>query len=203
MKTSLLLGASVLSLAFASTALAETRTVKVTNKDRDPDRAVSTTHTTSAVTTDRRDVVESSAEERREVEGDHWTVAPLVGAATNGYGVGIGARVGYTFATPVYLGANFMYQTGSDDSRSSASYYPSAEIGYDIGVGDVLLRPYGGVGALLRNGGGNDTALLYPGFTMHYLIPRSPAFVGADARVLLPVQGAAAFSAEGTTGVNF
>lgn len=202
MKRSILLGFATITVTMAATASAETRTIKATNKDHDTDTAVSTTHTTSAYSAPRHDVVESRAEERREVQGDRWTIAPLIGAATNGYGFGAGARVGYTFATPIYLGASFMYHAGSDDDRLSYAYYPSAELGYDIGAGPVLIRPYAGAGALMR-GGASDTGLVYPGLTAHYLIPKSPAFVGADAKVLVPLEGSAAFSAAGTTGLSF
>ncbi len=178
---------------------------KVDNKDRDADVAVSTTRTTSAVhdPRDRRDVVESRAEERREVEGRHFTLAPMVGYGSNDLGVGFGARVGYTFATPVYLGGNFMYHAGESGIRNA--YYPSAELGYDIGAGPVLFRPYVGGGALFRNTTTRDTStgLLYPGLTVHYLIARSPAFVGGDARVLVPFEGSAALAVNATTGLNF
>src|SRR6185369_7487167 len=132
----------------------------------------STTRTTAAVTTPRHDVVENRAEERREVEGDRWTIAPMIGGATNGLGFGMGARLGYTFATPVYLGANYMYHTGSDDNARTYAHYPSGEIGYDAGVGPVLIRPYGGAGVLFRGGNGasTNTGLVYPGLTVHVLI---------------------------------
>lgn len=203
---------SILALAAATPAAAETtvttrnQRTTVANRDRDPDRAVSTTRTTSYVAdgSARRDVVESRAEERRVVEGKSFTVAPLFGYTTNGYGLGVGARLGYTFQTPVYLGANFMYQAG--DSGTNSSIYPSAELGYDIGVGPMLFRPYGGVGAHVLSrttAGSNTTALVYPGLAVHYLIPRSPAFVGGDAKVLIPVDRSAAVSLGATTGLMF
>lgn len=190
--------------------------VQVQNKDDDRDRAVSTTRTTSFTPTTssandptRRDVVESRAEERRDVEGKNVTLAPMLGYGTNGLGLGVGARLGYTFRTPVYIGANYMYHAGTNEG-TIYTHYPSGELGYDIGVGPVLFRPYGGVGALFgarRLGDGTrdtlNTGVVYPGLTAHYLIPKSPAFVGADGRVLIPFEGSAAVGISGTAGLNF
>lgn len=217
MRIGILLSFAALGLAVAAPAMADdidaTRTTKtrtktktkVENKDRDADVAVSTTRTTSAVNDPRsgRDVVESRAEDRREVESRRVTLAPMLGYGTNDLGVGVGARVGYTFEAPVYLGGNFMYHAGENSIRSA--YYASAELGYDIGAGPVLLRPYAGTGAFFRNTVARDTstALVYPGFTVHYLIPRSPAFVGGDARVLIPLEGSAAVALTASTGLNF
>lgn len=202
MKASIVMGLSALSFTLAATSFADERHVKVENKDRDADTRVSTTRTTAANYDSRRDVVESRAEARRDVRGDRWTLAPQVGAATAGYGFGVGARVGYTFRTPVYVGANFMYHTGNDDRGLERAYYPSAEVGYDIGAGPMLIRPYGGVGALMRDGATN-TGLVYPALTVAYLIPDSPVFVGADGRLLVPFEGNSAVSVAGTAGVNF
>lgn len=191
--------------AVAGTASAEDRVVVVKTKVVKREEPVGTTHTTSAYVEPApgRDIIGSRADERRIEEGKHWTLAPMLGGGTNGLGFGIGARLGYTFNTPVYVGGNFMYH--ATDGASTYAYYPSAEIGYDIGVDSVLLRPYGGVGALVSGDrfGNGSTGLVYPGFTVHYLVPRSPAFVGGDARVLLPFEGSAAFSAFATTGLNF
>ena len=215
MRIGILLSCGALALAVAAPAMADevirpkktktTRTTKAENKDRDADVAVSTTRTTSAVNDPRsgRDVVESRAEDRREEEGRRFTLAPMLGYGTNDLGVGVGARVGYTFETPVYLGGNFMYHAGENGIRNA--YYPSAELGYDIGAGPVLFRPYAGAGALFRNTVTRDTStgLVYPGLTVHYLIPRSPAFVGGDARVLVPFEGTAAVAMTASTGLNF
>jgi hypothetical protein len=220
MRCVIYMGLAACVLAFAAPASAHddnvrgTKRVRVNdNKDNDADRAVSTTRTTSFDVggpndpSVRRDVVESRAEERREVEGKRLTLAPMIGYGTNGLGLGVGGRLGYTFRTPVYLGANYMYHTGVDNT--AYVHYPSGELGYDIGVGPVLLRPYAGLGAMFagrRNDGVRDTlttGVAYPGLTAHYLIPKSPAFVGADGRVLIPFEGSAALGVSGTAGLNF
>ena len=204
MKTAILLGLTLgtMTLATVTMGAERTRTKKTVVVRRN---AVSTTHTTAATYDPyyRRDVVESRADERRLYEGRHWTLAPMVGAGTNGLGLGVGGRFGYTFATPLYVGGNFVYHAGSETPRAYA-YYPSAEIGYDIGVGDVLLRPYGGAGAMFRGGDvpSSSTGLVYPGFTVHWLVPRTAAFIGADGRVLFPFDSAPALAVMGTVGAN-
>lgn len=192
----------------------------LTNEDGDADLAVSMTHTTSADPA-RRDVVESRAEEVREAQGHRWSAAPLLGYGTNDLNVGLGARVGYTFDTPVYVGGTFLYHFGTDNvavgpgvTESQARvYYPATEVGYDVGLGPVLLRPYGGVGVLFRqtsvttNGlqasNTNTSLTVYPGVTAEYLLPRTPVFVGGDARVLLPLENeSTSLSVFATTGVK-
>ena len=178
---------------------------KATNHDQDLDMSVGKAELTSAEP-GRRDVIESRAEARREGEGRRVTVAPLLGYGFNDLGVGVGARAGYTFDIPVYVGGTFMYHTGTDKlvdrpgvTESSSSFlYPALEVGYDIGIGPVLLRPYAGAGVLFgrmsttTNGvSATDTErafMLYPGATASYLIGRSPVFVGGDTRVLLPLE---------------
>ena len=102
-----------------------------------------------------------------------------------------------------------MYHTGSDNA-TVYTHYPSGELGYDIGVGPMLLRPYAGLGAMfgerrIANGQRDTltTGVVYPGLTAHYLIPRSPAFLGADGRVLVPFEGEAGVGVSGTAGLNF
>lgn len=194
---------------------------KAVNKDEDLDVAIGKAETTSAQP-GTRDVIESRAEARREGEGRRITAAPLAGYGGAGLGVGVGARAGYTFDIPVYVGATFMYHAGKDgqDTRagvtdsSNAFYYPGAEVGYDIGLGPVLVRPYVGAGVLLGRFSTTTTngiestntekaLMVYPGVTAHYIIGRSPVFVGADARVLLPFENqAAAPSLFGTAGLH-
>jgi hypothetical protein len=201
MKTTILMGALALALGVSATAAAEETTVttkKTTVKhQREP---VGTTRTTAAYYGGPRDVGENRADERRVLEGRHLTIAPMLGYGSNGLGVGVGGRIGYTFDTPVYLGGNVMYQAG--DRGSAAVWYPSAEVGYDIGVSSVLFRPYGGVGALLRSANETSTGLVYPGMTVHWLIPRSAAFLGGDARVLVPFDANPGFAMAFTTGLN-
>lgn len=182
---------------------------KAVNKDEDLDVAVGKTEVTSVEQTDpnRKDVIESRAEARREGEGRRFTAAPLVGYGFNDLGFGIGGRLGYTFDKPIYVGGTFMYHNGDSGVASGPGVtssgnnflYPGVEGGYDIGIGPVLVRPYVGAGVLIARtsvtAGGverttTDTGfMLYPGVNAHYIIGKTPIFVGGDARVLLPFDG--------------
>ncbi|HEY8076947.1 MAG TPA: hypothetical protein VIF62_22625 [Labilithrix sp.] len=193
MKTKLLLVALPLA-ALPMSARADDATTK---HDR---VAVSTTHTTSASRWNGASA-DDDADMRREVLNKHFTLAPELGWASNGFGAAVGGRVGYTFDVPVYVGASFVYQTG--ERSTSATWYPSGELGYDLGVANVLIRPYGGAGALVRQGGQASTGLVYPGVTAQWLIPRSYAFLGGDARLLIPLDDVPAVSLMGTAGLNF
>ena len=197
---------------------------KIENKDSDLDMSVSETKTTSAEQPAKRDVIESRAEEVRDVEGKRWSAAPLLGYGTADLKFGIGARAGYTFETPIYVGGTFLYHFGNSSVVSPAGasvveadrrfYYPAAEVGYDVGIGPVLVRPYGGAGVLFArtsltsNGAVSDSAtdkqlMIYPGVTAQYILPRSPLFLGGDMRVLLPLEGeSAAFSLFATAGLT-
>lgn len=201
MKTIILTSTLVLALAASATASADTTVTTNTKKTTTVKREepVSTTRTTAAYY-GPRDTAESTADQRRLIEGKHVTLAPMVGVASNDLGVGVGARMGYTFDTPIYLGGNVMYQAGN--TGVSPVWYPSAEVGYDIGVSTLVVRPYGGAGALVRTQGSTSTGLLYPGVTVHWLIPRSAAFIGGDARVLFPMDTSAAFAMAFTTGLQ-
>jgi hypothetical protein len=196
------------------------------NEDGDTDLAVGETETTSAApATDaqgRPDVIESRPEKRRKIDEQRLAIAPIFGYGSRDLNIGIGARAGYTFRDlPIYIGGNFVYHFGDTVSvptggeASTRFYYPSAEVGYDLGVGPMLVRPYVGVGALLGSGstsGGapassiprstETAALVYPAMTLHYLIPDTAGFVGADGRFLIPTQGSAAVAAFLTGGLN-
>jgi hypothetical protein len=152
------------------------------------------------------------------------SVAPLLGYATQSLKLGVGARVGYTLPQHVYIGGTFMYHFGTSDETTVAGktvgasvslFYPAAEVGYDVHVGEALIRPYAGVGVLFAHasvsglGGTTQSATdssmgIYPGVTASYEIPKSPAFVGADLRLLFATRGGdPSFGAFLTGGVRF
>lgn len=178
---------------------------ELVNADDDTDIAVGRATITSADPR-RRDVIESVPEERRKVEGKPITAAPLLGWGTAGMGLGVGARAGVTFETPVYVGGALVYHNGTTEQGSAPGLpdvhrryvYGTVEGGYDVGIGPVLVRPYLGAGVLFRRAqvdatettntsSATDAAfLLYPGATVEYFFPGAPVFVGGDARVLLP-----------------
>jgi hypothetical protein len=205
-------------------ASATTQGKKAKSKEADCDTAVGQTTTTSVEQPVRRDVAETPpAEAVREGEGTRWTVAPLFGYGTADLKFGLGARAGYTFKdTPVYIGGTFLYHFGTSSPELVGAttesdrhyYYPAVEGGYDFNFGPVTVRPYGGLGILFARttvtvpSAPNDTTttnelMLYPGVTGEFLIPRSPVFVGADMRVLIPLEGeASAFSVFAMAGVK-
>ena len=217
MRIGVLLSCGALALGIAAPATADdaakprttktkakTKTKPVTAKQPAADVLVSKTRSTSALSeaAPSRDRVEGRNEDRRDAESRHFTIAPMLGYGSNDLGAGVGARVGHTFESAVYLGGNFMYHAGANDVRDA--YYPSAELGYELVAGPALLRPYAGAGVFFENTLTRDTSagLVYPGLTVHYLIPQSPAFIGGDARVLIPLDGTAAFAMTASTGLQ-
>lgn len=119
----------------------------------------------------------------------------------NPYGFTLGLRGGYTLpGLGLHLGGRLMYYFGSTgelaDTRKIESKYitVSAEVGYDIDLFVLTLRPYLGFGyASLSSSGPTDTFeggafMLAPGATG--IIPLGIFFVGADVRYQwLPADG--------------
>jgi len=156
-------------------------------------------------------------------ETGKFAVAPLLGYGSNYFGLAIGARAGYTLPAKVYVGGTLMYHFGSTygyggyyggASISSHALYPAGEVGYDIHVGPVTIRPYAGVGIAFVTASssylGNDVSetnsslLLYPGATAHWNIPRSNFFVGGDTRMLILTRGGdPSFGFYATAGMKF
>jgi hypothetical protein len=147
------------------------------------------------------------------------SVAPLLGIAANGLRFGAGLRAGYTLPSNVYLGAGFMYHFGTSTELlgfkvSSSAFYPSAEGGYDIRFGRMVVRPYGGLAVIFSSvstssPGLGEVALhstsagIYPGCAFTYDVPASSVFVGGDARILFNLDGGSSFGAFGSAGMRF
>jgi hypothetical protein len=72
------------------------------------------------------------------------------GTELNPYGIGIGLRGGVTLPSALYLGASFDYFFGeSDDDAVDIDfnlYQVMGNVGYDIGLGPLTLRPSLGLG---------------------------------------------------------
>jgi hypothetical protein len=139
------------------------------------------------------------------------------------YTLGLGARVGYTLPFNLYVGGSFVYHLGKtkdygpDFSEKRNVWYVSGEVGYDIGAGPVVIRPYAGVGRASVDSSSDEAGfgsysssrsklILYPGTAV--MFPIGPAFVGADLRYVImidaPTSGTGnAFTAFLTGGVNF
>ncbi len=153
-----------------------------------------------------------------------FIAAPLMGYGSNYFGLGLGARAGFTLPAKVYVGATFMVHLGatygyggylgSSYEVSSRVMYPAGEVGYDFHVGPVTIRPYAGVGiafitASSSLGGQSASAtdsslLLYPGATAHWNIPRTAFFVGGDTRMAILTRGGdPSFGLYATAGLKF
>jgi hypothetical protein len=137
------------------------------------------------------------------------------------YGLGLGARVGYTLTSRIYLGGTIVYHLGQSKDDKGVKYeggvlYPGIEGGYELGVGPVLLRPYAGVGfvavKLKASAGASELDAsaskigFWPGATVIY--PMDRYFLGADLRyVIVPSVdrggNANALSFFGTGGMHF
>lgn len=151
-------------------------------------------------------------DDTKDSESRPLSVAPIVGYATNHLNLGVGARVGYTIPQHVYLGATFVYHFGESagDLASVHVFYPAGEVGYDLHLQDVTIRPYAGAGLLVAQAtvlgqSATDTAFgFYPGLNANYEIPKSPAFVGADMRLLFSSRGGdPSFGAFAVAGARF
>jgi hypothetical protein len=149
-----------------------------------------------------------------------FSIAPLAGISGGGLGLGVGLRAGYTLPSRVYLGVGFMYQNGTSVDlygfhSSTSAFYPSAEGGYDIRLGRLAIRPYGGLAAIFYSATtsgvrGAELSLhhtsgaIYPGCAVTYDIPNSSFFVGGDARLLFALDGGGgSVGAYGSAGLRF
>jgi hypothetical protein len=128
-----------------------------------------------------------------------YSVGALLGANSNGYGIGLGARGGATLANRIYLGGIFMYYASSSASSGSNAIQLGGEVGYGILAPPVIVRPFAGLGILAssdRNQDANakDTSgrtglALSLGCTVAYRIPASAFAVGGELRVIAPLDG--------------
>lgn len=161
---------------------------------------------------------------RSHLDDERFSVSPLLGFGTNNLELGVGVRAGAAaFAPHLWVGGTFLFHNGTSRSGTTAPggvpysagssvIYFGPEVGYDLELGPVLLRPYGGIGpALLRvsssvgNVSTSDTAtklLLWTGGTVLYGIPGSRFFVGGDARVIT-VPAGPAFALYALGGMTF
>ncbi len=121
------------------------------------------------------------------------------------YGLGFGARLGYTLPGRVYIGGLAGYHIGNTAESQGVSIknsttYLGPEAGYDLGVGKVILRPVIGLGLAFRaqsisgasnaaaaqnvNATENDARVyVAPGASVIY--PIGNFFVGADSRAMI------------------
>jgi len=125
-------------------------------------------------------------------------VSPLLGYASNSFGVGAGLRAGYTFKGGAYAGGAFMYHHGVDQLPGDgevrlAMVSPTAEVGYDFRYESVSFRPYAGAGMALFHAStplgsvwSDPYFIAYPGIAITAHPDGSMFFAGVDARLMMP-----------------
>jgi hypothetical protein len=65
----------------------------------------------------------------------------------NPFGFTLGARGGYTFELPIYVGGTAAFMLGEKEGDSALRMFQiGAEVGYDFALGPVVLRPFLGLG---------------------------------------------------------
>jgi hypothetical protein len=152
------------------------------------------------------------------------SVAPVLGYATENLRLGVGIRAGYTLENRVYVGGAFVYHFGRSEEAEGLGgkletsihfFYPGIEAGYDARLGPVVVRPYGGVGAIFASvsskAGGqekSDTSssfAFWPGCTVTYAIPKTSGFyAGGDMKVVIATEGGdPSFGMFATGGMRF
>jgi hypothetical protein len=117
------------------------------------------------------------------------------------YGFGVGAKAGYTFNNRAYLGGIADYHVGNTtdvagQTVKSRTWYVGPEVGYDFGIGGVILRPTVGFGLAVRNESAHGSILnssdttsrayVAPGASLIY--PIKNFFVGGDARLMFTTE---------------
>jgi len=115
-------------------------------------------------------------------------VSTITGAGASGLGLGIGGRVGTTFANGVSLATSGTYQGWESGRLASigSALYGGAEFGYDFNLRYLVLRPYFAVGMALTTSGTTADAELavWGGLQAVYDIPKSRLFVTLDLRAV-------------------
>lgn len=154
------------------------------------------------------------------LDDDRFTLSLLLGAASNNLDFGLGLRGGVTAIAPhVWVGGTLLLHSSSSGgsaagytySASSTFIYGGPEVGYDIELGPVIVRPYGALGIGVYRFSSSGVAsgsltsthfLAWGGGTLLYGIPKSRYFVGGDMR-LITVPAGPAFALYGFGGIAF
>jgi hypothetical protein len=191
------LSATVMSLS----ATAFGQEAKSTNEAAQPASVRMTPPNTAPGETVATDISSMSTRSQRDFVANPTglSVAGNLGVASgDGYGgPGIGGRIGYTFPARFYVGALFDYHFGSTSEAFGTSirrstYYFGPELGYDLGVGPMVVRPVLGLGvgfatrdAKNQSYEQNETTAKFtvsPG--VEAMVPIGNFFVGTDARYI-------------------
>lgn len=109
----------------------------------------------------------------------------------NRFGFNLGARGGHTFGSGLYAGGIGLFHIGEEDDigDTKASYrqlHIGGEIGYDIGIKSIIVRPYAGLGLSFSFVEVGDVDDRETDFFMEFgglvLYPIGRFFVGGDLR---------------------
>ena len=138
----------------------------------------------------------NESEEVAEATGGSVAVSALLGYGfgtvhnqSDFYRASYGVRIGYTFATPVYLGFTLVrYQGPESPAQEVDAFGADVEIGYDFSAGPFTLRPHLGLGVLCpiysssgaADGGSAIIPRVVPGLLAIY--PVGVVTLGAEAR---------------------
>lgn len=132
---------------------------------------------------------------------------------------GVGGRVGYTLKNNLYFGGSFIWHFGTQDGPVQANVsYGGGEVGYELPVGPIVVRPYvgGGIASIFASvympriggyEGGRISAsesrfAVWPGASLLIPFDGGRGFIGVDGKFLV-VESANVFNAYGTVGVAF
>ncbi len=114
------------------------------------------------------------------------------------WGFGFGARGGYTLPMRLYFGGMAGYHVGTSSETlgvksSQRTWYTGPEVGYDLGVGRVLVRPVLGLAlafnrrevntAVSANSDTDTKVYAAPGASI--IVPVGNFYLGADSRALI------------------
>lgn len=102
-------------------------------------------------------------------------------------GLGFGAHGAYDVVPHVPVGLSLTYQLGRG---GVSALFVGPDVGYAIAAGPLVVTPYLGLGVFHVMGGGSTTVGLWPGVLGTFAIPKTPAFVGVDARMIAAADGA-------------
>lgn len=143
----------------------------------------------------------------------------MVGVADSDLGPGVGVRASLPVVNRLRLGGTVVDHFGHSFTRqvngvsadgSTAALYLGPEVGWDVPLGAVLVRPYAGIGAAflsstvisgVRSTDSETRAIVWPGASIEWVVPRTAFAIGGDLR-LVTIPGGPALSAFLTAGAR-
>lgn len=145
--------------------------------------------------------------------------------AAHPYNLGFGLRLGYTLDMGLFIGLGGTYYLGGTQENTTSVGVAGAsqentinaltiapEVGYDVWLGPIVLRPSVEIGALITfqsndanfSGQASSDGAMYlgPGFTV--LVPLDEYYLGGDGRFVIPIgEGDGTFALSVVGGLRF